>query len=233
MKLIKVLFLVILFSGASNIHAAIGMHNFQFNIGGGYSAGSIGNRLVSSDLGFRVDVPGYTFNGPIFKTEIAYLLHGVRPSGLVNGLDIRANFIMSWKEGIVVKNPTGDITQSGTSLGGGFQVAYTLGTQLKNGSRVMFDIIGFGMSVHNNDAARTINYTDDRASKTKDLNISTSISSEYILPGVHYISKGGLTIGVRNILKISSYTSHDVSPLNVMPHLEFITGGYVGFTFGK
>ena len=97
----------------------------------------------------------------------------------------------------------------------------------------MFDIIGFGASIHKNDATRTINYVDDRDSKTKNINISTSVSSEYILPGVHYISKGGLTVGVRNILQMSAYTSDDVSPLEVMPHLEFVTGAYVGFTFGK
>ena len=237
MKLIKILFLVILFNGASNIHADIGTHNFQINVGGGYLSSSVYDQLVSSDLGFYVDVPGYDFNGPIFRTEVAYLLHGVRPSGLVNGLDIRANFTMSWRKGLVLQNPTGKITQSGQSLGGGFQIAYTLGVQFKSGSRLMFDILGFGASMNKHDITRTINYTDDRDSKTKNLGISTSVSSEYILPGIHYISKGGLTIGVRNFIRMPLYGaySHDNShgSYEVMPYAEFITGAYVGFTFGK
>ena len=237
MKLIKILFLVILFNGASNIHADIGTHNFQINVGGGYLSSSVYDQLVSSDLGFYVDVPGYEFNGSIFRTEIAYLLHGVRPSGLVNGLDIRANFTMSWRKGLVLQNPTGEITQAGQSLGGGFQIAYTLGVQFKSGSRLMFDILGFGASMNKHDITRTINYADDRDSKTRDLGISTSVSSEYILPGIHYISKGGLTIGVRNFIRMPLYGaySHDNShgSYEVMPYAEFITGAYIGFTFGK
>lgn len=229
MKLIKVLFLVILFNGVSNIHADIGTHNFQINVGSGYSTGFIGSGLVASEnLDYRVNVPGYRFGGAIFKTEIAYLLHGVRPNGLVNGLDIRANFMMSWKEGLILRNPTGEISQSGTSLGGGTQIAYTLGTQLKNGSRVMFDILGMGVSVHQNNVTRTINYKDGRNSKTKDVCNNTSISFEYILPGINYISKGGLTIGVRNILTISAHGNFDI-----LPFVGFVTGAYVGFTFGK
>jgi len=240
MKLIKVLFLVILFNGASNIHAGIGTHNFQINVGGGYLSSAVSHGYYSSDLGFSVQIPEFDFDGPVFKTEIAYLLHGVHSSGVVNGLDIRANFMMSWRKGLVLHNPTGKIIQSGKSLGGGFQIAYTLGAQLKNGSRLMFDIIGFGVSVHKYDVTRTIDYADNRNSKTKNLGITSSISSEYILPGVHYISKSGLTIGIRNIIQIPSYNSGDYndsqeyhSPYNVMPYSDFITSAYVGFTFGK
>ena len=241
MKLIKFLFLVILFNGASNIHADLGMHNFQINVGGGYLSSEVPYSTYRSDLGFSVDVPNFNFGGPVFKAEIAYLLHGVHSSGVVNGLDIRANFMMSWRKGEVLRNPTGEITQAGQSLGGGFQVAYTLGAQLKNGSRLMFDIIGFGISSHRYDVTRTIDYADDRNSKTKNLGITSSIASEYILPGVHYISKSGLTIGVRNIIQIplyndSAYESNERMPYrsyNIMPYSDFITSAYVGFTFGK
>ena len=242
MKLIKFLFLVILFNGASHIHADLGMHNFQINVGGGYLSSAVPHSFYASDLGFSIEVPEFDFDGPVFKAEIAYLLHGVHSSGVVNGLDIRANFMMSWRKGEVLRNPTGEITQSGQSLGGGFQVAYTLGAQLKDGSRLMFDIIGFGISSHRYDVTRTIDYADDRDSKTKNLGITSSIASEYILPGVHYISKSGLTIGVRNIIQIplyndNAYVSNErmyhYSSYNLMPYSDFITSAYVGFTFGK
>lgn len=227
MKLTKMLFLVILFRIGSNTYADIGTHNFHINIGGGYLIGSTQDRLIRSNLGFYVDVPGFDFNGPIFKTEIGYLLHGVKANGLVNGLDIRANFTMSWRKGLVIENPTGRITQLGNSLGGGLQITYTLGAQLKNGNRIMFDIIGFGVSFHQYNITQSIHYNDGKASKTKNLEIPSSFSSEYILPGIHFISKNGITIGIRNILKMSRSDQY------FMPNFDFSTDAYIGMTFGK
>jgi len=232
-KILLVLITLFTFSAAS--YATIGNHNFLIGIGSGYSTSQIYSDMDELPSGFYVDIPGYELNAHIVRVDLGFPFHWApHKNSLVHALDLRANFTASFAKGTALDTSSGKIEQKINSFGGGAQAIYGLGVVFGDdkvsGSKLVFDIIGFGFSIANDKAERTLTYTDSsKPSQTlKDSRISSKM--EYIVPGIHYFDKSGFTIGLRNTFQIFDYNSLDDSNVD-FPSLAFTTYAYIGYTF--
>ena len=216
-------------------YAAIGTYNFLVGVGGGYRTSEIYNPMDELPSGFYVEVPGYNFNAPIVRVDLGLPLHFTpHKSGLVHSLDIRANFTASFAKGTALDTDNGKIEQKINSLGGGGQIVYGLGVALgddkASASKLVFDIFGLGFSVASDKAERTLTYTDgNKPSRTlKDSRVSATI--EYIVPGIHYFDKSGLSLGIRNTVQIFGYNDFEDNNVD-FPSSAFTSYAYIGYTF--
>lgn len=229
------LVLITLFTFSVSSYAAIGNYNFLIGIGGGYSTSQIYNSFEQLPSGFYVDMPIYELNAAVVRVDLGLPLHWApHKNALVHALDIRANFTASFAKGTVLDTSSGKIEQKINSFGGGGQIVYGLGVAFGDdkisGSKLVFDILGFGLSVASDNAERTLTYTDSsKSSQTlKDSRVSTKI--EYIVPGIHYFDKSGLTLGLRNTFQFIGYNSLNDSKVD-FPSVTFTTYAYIGYTF--
>lgn len=243
----KLLFVFItLFAFQANSYAATGNYNFLLGIGGGYSASHIYNTFdnPSSDVlldelssSFLVDAPSYELYTPVVRIDLGFPLHWApHKNNLVYALDIRASFTASFAQGTALDTSSGKIEQKINSFIGGGQAVFGLGATFGSGNdkisgnKLVFDILGLGLSIASDNAERTITYTDSsKASKTlKDSRVSARI--EFITPGIHYFDKSGFTIGLRNSFQLVDYISSGNNDVD-FPDFAFNTYAYIGYTF--
>ena len=239
-------FMLSLFISTAFSYAAIGNYNFLIGVGGGYKTSEIYGGLddLSSSSDFYVDMPSYELNAPVVRVDLGLPLHWApHKHAFVHALDLRANFTASFARGTVLDTTAGKIEQKINSIGGGIQAVYGIGVVFGDkvsGSRLVFDLLGFGFSMASEKAERTLTYTDSsKSSKTlKEHRVSTA-KMEYIVPGIHYFDKSGFTVGLRNSFQMFDYSSpdnvFDYSNLDNssidFPLAAFTTYIYVGYAF--
>lgn len=228
--LVLSLFIFTIFS-----HADIGNYNFLLGIGGGYSTSEIYRYPDKLPSGFYVNIPDYKLHAPIVRVDLGFPLHWTpHNNALVHALDIRANVTASFAKGTALETSGGKIEQKVNSLGGGAQVVYGLGVAFGDdkvsGSKLVFDIFGFGLSMASDKAERTLTYTDSSRSNQTLNDSRISAKTEYIVPGIHYFDKSGFTIGLRNTFQLYAYNSLDDNNVD-FPDSAFTTYIYIGYTF--
>lgn len=216
--------LVILVVTHIPLYSKIGMNNFMVSVGGGYQGGFISGHKISSDQGFYTESPAYFMQGGSFSAELGYILSGVtKKLGVVNTLDIRGNFSMSWLKGNVAQNSLGQVEQQSQSIGGGVMLVYGLGFAIgkpsKDARRVVFDFLGGGYSWNAVMSTRKLHSSTE--------NSSDVVTVEYILPGAYYMDRSGFMIGVRNTLKLA------LTDELIHPSISYNMNAYIGFAFGK
>ena len=233
-KLQLVFIILVAFSATS--YATIGNHNFLIGIGGGYNRSEIYGEMDDLPSDFYVKVPGYELNSPLVRVDLGVPLHWApHKNAFVHALDIRANFTASFANATALDTSSGEIKQQIISFAGGVQAVYGIGVVFGEnkvtGSKLIFDVLGYGIGIGSSYAERTLTYADSsKDSKTlKDNKISTK--SEIIVPGIHYFDKSGLTVGLRNSFQFTQYIDLDRDSNMDYPDFAFTTYAYIGYTF--
>ena len=216
MKRITLLCALLVMSTVS--YAEIGRHNLQINIGGGYQKGTRGGREAYTTDFWWGSIhsparPAVSLDGGMFTLEVGYLFHSVRNNDRVHGFDMRAGFSMSFLEGDYDKI----YDQTFEKIYGEFAMTYTLGCQVESG-RVMFDIVGVGLTFGSTDTKFYLNGVESLEGEKV-----FNIGMQYVFPGVQYMMNNGFTIGWRNKFELNlGY---------ILP--TFNTTVTLGFTFGS
>ena len=233
-KLQLVFIMLVAFSAVS--YAAIGNNNFLIGIGGGYSRSEIYGGMDELPSDFYVEVPSYELNTGIVRLDLGVPLHFTpHKNNFVHALDIRANFTASFTEGTALDTSAGEIEQKINSFSGGVQAVYGIGVAFGEdkvtGTKLIFDLLGYGVSIGSSYAERTLTYTDSsKSSRTlKDNEVYTKM--EVIVPGLHYFDKSGFTVGLRNTFQFTQYIDLDYDSNMDYPDFAFTSYAYIGYTF--
>lgn len=223
----KILVASLLFFAVAPSWAKIGRHNLllSFNAGAGiYHDKNMNSNSIRYSLGNGGQARGKALLG----FDIAYLLHSVRESGTVHGMDLRL--------GVLGELPT--TGYSGT-LGTGslfslqstqqftfsnpmlltLSVGYTPGHQFKN-FRWMFDIFGASFSL-----AFASVHNINTGEKYGGVYAGTTIT----LPlGMHFILNNGAYAAVRHFIVVNPYSQSAREPVT-----KYALMFSLGYAFGK
>lgn len=230
----KYLLGILVFLFKNSMYATLGYNNVMISLGGGYSTGQIASKNIPTLGEYYVDNPGYEISGGTLTVEVGYLLQGVTyKNGIVNSLDIRANFSTAWLNNTVYSDPRGHISQQGIQLGGGGMIAYGLGVVTEEeiseqSSRIIFDITGIGFSRSNIPFTKTLYFNDSsKPTQSKSFNVNT-FALEFVLPGMYYIHRTGFMVGWRNTLQMNLEADS-----GELPFFNYKANFYLGFVFGN
>ncbi|MGL4393841.1 MAG: hypothetical protein ACRCS8_01260 [Brevinema sp.] len=213
---------------ASSTHAGIGKHNFLFSLMGGPGLYYDQTKLSASDntlIGLPT-VDKINVKGSV-GFEIGYLLHSVRESGTVHGLDIRAGVMGD----IPTKGYSLDVHEYRYNNGSSyttynlsnpvllnFSVDYTPGIQLQN-YRLMFDVIGTGIALA---------FANSENTETGSKGLAFNLGYRHTLPlGTHFVFNNGFYFATRHHLTINPFTQSSKEAIvkyNIMFHLGFVFG---------
>lgn len=177
--------------------AKIGEHNFLVNFTVGPSL--FYNEHLSSTSDYTLPGVEAVSAKALMGAEIGYLLHDVRSSGTIHGMDVRIGVY-------------GDLPTSGYSFGGvdsaqfsnpvllSFSLNYTPGKQFKN-FRLLFDTIGLNISLA---FANVVNPAEN-------INSTGMLwGALYTLPlGTHFLFNNGVYFGVRHHIVVNPYAIKD------------------------
>ncbi|MGL4563587.1 MAG: hypothetical protein ACRCVW_07030 [Brevinema sp.] len=222
----KIFLLLVFILSVANLHATLGRHNLQVNVLSGY-------HYTETQTPYK---GGYIFNGitsmpggGVIGLELNYMLHSVRESGTIHGLDIRSFFKADFAKGLVQKIPNlASCYLKIKGLTGGLTLSYSVGKKLKSG-RLMFDILGFGIQ---GGSHKLIAKLDSRIpALMPSIKVSANynfLGVNYVIPGISYILDNGFTFAWRNSLGFNILLQHMWQPkLTIDSYIS------LGYTFGK
>lgn len=224
----KILMAGLLFLAVSPSWAKLGKHNLLLSFNAGMGIYHDKNTGLES-LRYSLGGGGRTRAKALLGFDIGYLLHSVRESGTVHGMDLRLGVLgdlpttgysgtLGSYDSFFSSQPLQNFTFRNPMLLT-LSIAYTPGRQFKT-FRWMFDVIGASFSLAFASVANV-----DTGEKYGGIFAGTTIT----LPlGMHFILNNGSYFAVRHFIVVNPYSGSAREPVT-----KYALMFSLGYAFGK